>query len=73
MLTLLFVGAGVYSLTTTGWLNSFRFCCSEPTTHRRDVNVDDDEDTNMEEPTQTRPVIQDRGRAGKALSKAAAI
>ena len=30
MLTLIFVGAGVYKLTVEGWLNSLRLCCKEP-------------------------------------------
>ena len=30
LLTLIFVGAGIYKLTSSGWLRSFRVCCHEP-------------------------------------------
>ena len=29
VLTLIFVGAGVYKLSSTGWIQSFRICCHE--------------------------------------------
>lgn len=30
VLTLIFVGAGVYKLTSVGWLHSFKVCWQEP-------------------------------------------
>ena len=71
MLTLLFIGAGVYSLTTTGWLNSLRLCFSE--LRPPSLTTDNDNEDAVEEPTETTPLIQDTGRPIKTLTKSAAI
>ena len=73
MLALLFVGAGVYSLTATGWLNSLRFCCSEPRPPSLAGRDENEDATTIEGPTETSPMIQERGRAGPILSKAAVL
>ena len=75
MLTLLFIGAGVYSLTTTGWLRSLRLCFSEsrPLSTAYGSMDDDGDERDMDEPTETRPLVQDSGRTVKTLSKSAAI
>ena len=33
VLTLIFIGAGVYKLTSTGWLKSLHICCHEIIPH----------------------------------------
>ena len=68
-LTLLFIGAGVYSLTSTGWRNSIRLCCSSSNTSN-DSTYDDDDDI-----SEVRPHIQEDGvenQKSKKLSKSAA-
>ena len=45
ILTLIFLGAGVYKLTNTGWIQSFRVCWKEPNPKRnRDLDESSDDD-----------------------------
>ena len=69
-LTLLFVGVGVYNLTSRGWLKSIRFCCREErppslicANDESDVPTSSDaEDDTDCEPSDIKPLIQDEGR-----------
>ena len=81
-LTLLFIGVGIYNLTSTGWLKSIRLCCREErppsltcanddvplsSGTEDDVELDepassDTDDDSECEPTDYKPLIQDKGR-----------
>lgn len=58
---MLFIGAGVYKLTTTGWMKSLRFCCREeqPPSLVPDEGADDDDDEGV---CERQPVIQDEDK-----------
>lgn len=59
-LTLLFIGAGVYSLTSTGWMKSLRFCCHE---QQPPSLAGPDEGACVEGgPCKDRPLIQDESK-----------
>lgn len=44
VLTLIFLGAGVYKLTHTGWIQSFKVCWKETIPKRVDESEDYDND-----------------------------
>ena len=43
MLTLIFLGAGVYKLTHTGWIQSFKVCWRETVPKKNEEYVEDDD------------------------------
>ena len=60
-LSLLFIGAGIYKLTSTGWINSLRLCCRKqrpPSLASPDKPASGDA---VGEPTESKPLIQDGG------------
>ena len=48
-LMLVFVGAGVYKLTSTGWNQSFHLCCREPISHLQETHSSDEVQHGTEE------------------------
>ena len=44
VLTLVFLGAGIYKLTNTGWLNSFKVCWEETVPKKDKDSADSEED-----------------------------
>ena len=58
VLTVVFIAAGIYKLTSSGWLRSCRKCCLESLSIQ-EQNEDNDEDQSDSRPRPLKATIQD--------------